>query len=67
LPTSAATEEKPMPQPRPYPDDDDRDQGPERDEGTPRWKSVLGIFLAAIVIIVVAFLHLAGIVGPGTH
>jgi hypothetical protein len=56
-----------MTQPHPYPDDIDRGQEPERDERTPRWKAVLGVLVAAIVIVVVVYLHLAGIVGPGAH
>jgi hypothetical protein len=56
-----------MAQPPPYPDSAETDAGAERDQGTPRWKTVLGIAVAAIVIIVLAYLHLAGIVGPGAH
>ena len=56
-----------MAQPPPYPDGVDPDADPERDERTPRWRPVLGIVVAAIVIIVVIYAHLAGIVGPGAH
>jgi hypothetical protein len=56
-----------MAQPPRYPDGADTDTGPDLDEGTPRWKTVLGIAVVAVVIIVLAYLHLAGIVGPGAH
>ncbi len=55
-----------MAQPHPYPDGTDRDADPEPNDGQP-WKAVLGIVVAAIVIIVVVYLHLAGIVGQGAH
>ena len=56
-----------MAQPPPYPDAADTDAASERDERTPRWKTVLGILIALIVIGLIAYLHLAGIVGPGAH
>ena len=60
-------EEKPMTQPPPFPDDGVSDGAPKRDERTPRWKTALGILIAVIVIGLIAYAHLAGIVGPGAH
>ena len=56
-----------MTQPHRYPDHAGKDAGPDRDGGRPRWRTALGILIAAILIVVVAYLHLAGIVGPGAH
>ena len=56
-----------MAQPPRYPHSADTEAGAEPDEGVPRWKTVLGIVVAAGVIILLAYLHLAGIVGPGAH
>lgn len=56
-----------MAQPSTFSDAADPDAGSEPDERTPRWKTVLGIVVATIVIIVVIYVHLAGIVGPGAH
>jgi hypothetical protein len=35
--------------------------------GTPRWVSMLGITVAAALIVLIVVLHLTGIIGPGSH
>jgi hypothetical protein len=56
-----------MAQPPPYPDGGVSDEAPRRDERRPRWKTALWILIVLIVIGTVAYVHLAGIVGPGAH
>jgi hypothetical protein len=52
-----------------HPDTDDGGMGPDPDAstGTPRWKSVVGIILAIVVVVLVGVLHLTGVLSPGAH
>lgn len=56
-----------MAQPPAFPDSGNSDQEPERDARTPRWMAALGVLIAAVVVALLVYLHLAGIVGPGAH
>lgn len=56
-----------MAQPPSYPDGGVSDGAPKQDERASRWKTVLGILIALIVIGLIVYAHLAGIVGPGAH
>lgn len=53
-----------------HPDTDhnaDRESGRGPTTTTPRWKSVIGIILAIVVVVLFAALHLTGVIGPGAH
>jgi hypothetical protein len=50
-----------------HPDTNDRGAGPEPSTGTPRWKSVVGIIVAIVVVALFIALHLTGVLGPGGH
>jgi hypothetical protein len=54
-------------QPPKYPDGGESDGARDRDNGLPRWKIALRILIAVLVIGLIAYVHLAGIVGPGAH
>jgi hypothetical protein len=56
-----------MADPPPFPDGDDIDAEPDSAPGRTAWVSVLGIATVAILVVVVALLHLFGVVGPGAH
>jgi hypothetical protein len=48
---------------------DDSGVGPDRGSTTrtPRWKSVVGIIIAIVVVVLFVALHLTGVLGPGAH
>lgn len=52
--------------PRPFPDGDNTDGVPQRKPTTPIWKPIF-LILVIILILGLAYLHVAGIVGPGAH
>jgi hypothetical protein len=56
-----------MADPLSYPDDDNGGGVTKREKGTPRWMSVVAIVVAILLVLVFAYLHLAGIVGPSAH
>jgi hypothetical protein len=50
--------------------DDDGSAGPGHGgptTGRPRWVSVAGIVMAILLVLLLAVLHLTGILGPGGH
>ncbi len=49
--------------------DNDRDTTAERASptGRPRWVAVVGIGVAAAVVVLVVVLHVTGVIGPGSH
>jgi hypothetical protein len=53
-----------------HPDTDNDGGGrPERGPttGTPRWLSAAGIIIALVLVVLLAALHLTGVLGPGAH
>jgi hypothetical protein len=59
-----------MADPPSYPDTgDDTGVGPDPGSATstPRWVPVLGIVIAIGVVLLLVFLHLTGVLGPGAH
>lgn len=53
-----------------HPDTDNtagREPGRGPTTGTPRWVTVLGIIVAIVVVVLLAALHLTGVLGPGGH
>ena len=53
-----------------HPDSDhDGGVGPGRGStaGPPRWRSVAGIIVAIVVVVLFVVLHLTGVLGPGGH
>ncbi len=55
-----------MADPPRYPGDDTGTE-PTGGSGKPRWMTAVWVVIAVLVFVVVAYLHLAGIVGPGAH
>lgn len=51
--------------PAPYPDTGD--EAPDGGSARPRWASVLGIFIAVVVVLLIVVLHLTGVIDAGGH
>jgi hypothetical protein len=53
-----------------HPDTDNnagREPGRGPTTGTPRWVTVVGIIIAIVVVVLLAALHVTGVIGPGAH
>ena len=53
-----------------HPDTDNnagREPGRGPTTGMPRWVTVVGIIIAIVVVVLLAALHVTGVIGPGAH
>ncbi len=51
----------------PYPDTGDEASDRQSASSAPRWMAMLGIAIAAVLVLLLVILHLTGTLGPGAH